>query len=105
MTDPKFNPEDESLIREGVLSGERLLTECRRLLQADAPMTQDERDTLAAVIDDIEQDWTEVVSRLLWKREMAHSSGRMNTTHRPSCRTASGGTRHGRAYQEAAGRD
>jgi hypothetical protein len=45
-----------------------------------------------------------VVSRFVWKREMAHSSGRMNTTHRPSWRTASGGTRHGRAYQHAAGR-
>ncbi len=32
---------------------------------------------------------------------MAHSSGRMTTTYGPSCRTASGGTRHGRAYQQA----
>jgi hypothetical protein len=38
-----------------------------------------------------------VVSRLMWKREKAHSSGEMYTTHRPSCRTASGGTRHGQA--------
>ena len=36
-----------------------------------------------------------VVSRLLWKREKAHSSGEMYTTHGPSSRTASGGMRHG----------
>ena len=44
-----------------------------------------------------------VVSRLLWKREKAHSSGEMYTTHGPSCRTASGGMRHGQAYQQVAG--
>ena len=51
----------------------------------------------------LEQPRGVVVSRFVWKREMAHSSGRMNTTHRPSWRTASGGTRHGRAYQHATG--
>jgi len=45
-----------------------------------------------------------VVSRLVWKREMAHSAGRLTTPYGPSCRTASGGTRHGRAYQQAASR-
>jgi hypothetical protein len=45
-----------------------------------------------------------VVSRLVWKREVAHSSGKLTTTYGPSCRTASGGMRHGRAYQQAAGR-
>ena len=46
-----------------------------------------------------------VVSRLLWKREKAHSSGEMYTTHGPSCRTASGGMRHGQGYQQAASRE
>src|SRR5262249_10825693 len=32
----------------------------------------------------------EVVSRLLRKREMAHSSGRLTTTYGPPCRTAAG---------------
>jgi hypothetical protein len=43
-----------------------------------------------------------VVARLLWKMEMAHSSGELSwtTTNEPSVRTATGGTRHGRGYQE-----
>ena len=33
-----------------------------------------------------------------------HSSGRMTTPYGPSCRTTSGGMRHGEAYQQASGR-
>src|SRR5712692_9439372 len=45
---------------------------------------------------------TEVVSRFVWKREMAHSSGWMRcpTTNRPPGKAAAGGMRHGEAYQE-----
>jgi len=39
-------------------------------------------------------DGTQVVSRLVWKRELAHSSGGLTIIYGPSCRTASGGTRH-----------
>jgi hypothetical protein len=44
-----------------------------------------------------------VASRVVWKREMAHSSGWMScpTTNRPSGKAAAGGMRHGEAYQEA----
>ena len=43
-----------------------------------------------------------VVSRFVWKREMAHSSGWGSlTTNQPPCRAAVGGMRHGAGYQEA----
>ncbi len=42
-----------------------------------------------------------VVSQFVWKKEMAHSSGKMSTTNRPPTRAATGGMRHGEGYQEA----
>jgi hypothetical protein len=43
-----------------------------------------------------------VASRVVWKREMAHSSGGMRspTTNRPPGKAAAGGMRHGEGYQE-----
>lgn len=45
-----------------------------------------------------------VASRVVWKKEMAHSSGWL-TTNRSPWRATTGGTRRGRAYQEVERRE
>ena len=45
-----------------------------------------------------------VASRVVWKNEVAHSSGWL-TTNRSPCRATTGGTRRGAGYQEAGRRE
>src|SRR5215470_8311991 len=75
----------------------------RLLISLDAsrsePGLSAEDDSVTALVDP-----PLIVSRLVWKREMAHSSRRMTVPDGPSCRTASGGMRHSEAYQQASGR-